>query len=710
VALRIRFQRTRYPHIGAHAGYVQFVRHLDPARFEVETDSAADGDADLPLVPDLLRHPLRRFVQRRGMHWYKLSDLAAEYRAVRHCASGLVDVVHFLDGEHAPQYLPRWLGALRSRTKVVATYHQPPSLLGGLVRPDVVARLDKVIVVAPEQVAFFRELVGEHRVDLVLHGVDTDFFRPPACRDMDGPLRCVSAGHWLRDWDAFRATARALVADPIRFDVVSEDRVSFNNCPNVVCHHGLDDEGLAELYRASDVLFLPLIDATANNTLLEGMASGLPVVSSDLSGVRTYLLDDAGMLVPGNRVDGSVEALRRLLREPSLRHAMGRAARRRAEQLSWPKVAQRLALIYEQIALPSGVARRSTREREATPDHPLVSVVIPAYNAAGTLPRTLASVCAQTHRAIEVLVVDDGSTDQTANIVLQACRIDPRIRLIRQANLGVAVARNRGIEAAHGAFIAVLDADDLWHPEKLSRQIARFRASSPDTALVSCWKCTIDGDDRLIRTRPLPEERIRPTLRSLLRANVICASAPLMRTRLVREVGGYDPSLRARGAEGAEDLKLYLELASRYRLEVVPEVLVAYRLSPTSMSRRIEQMRRSRHLVLDDLEAGFITVPRRWFGRGRSRADVDAIARLLAAGRWREASSLAAGLLRRSPVSLLLELTSWHGVSFPARLAGLNRRRSKRDVLVWSSAAGPSAARKPQPAWKGQPEPQARQR
>jgi glycosyltransferase involved in cell wall biosynthesis len=686
--VRVRLQHTRYPHIGARSGYAQLGRYLDPARFEVDVHGAADSDADLPFVPGALRRPLRYLLQRRGMRWYKLSDLAAELGALWHGLGGRYDLVHFLDGEHAPQYLPGALRRTRARVKTVATYHQPASMLPRLIRRDVVAQLDHVILVASSQLEFFAGLLPADRIHVILHGVDTDFFHPQSTRAPDRRLRCITTGHWLRDWATFRTVAAALRADDrIAFEVVSSDAAAVAGSANVLVHQSVDDEALAKLYRSADVLFLPLTEATANNTLLEGMASGLPVVASQLSGVRSYLPDEAGLLVEGNLVEGFVAALRRLRADVDLRVAMGRTARARAEQLSWPKVAQRHGQLYERVVGAGAAAESVARRRARLASDDLISVVIPAYNAARTLPQTLASVLAQTHTALEVLVVDDGSTDATGDTVAGVSRIDPRVRLLPQLRAGVAAARNHGIEAARGAFLAVLDADDLWHPEKLAKQLARLHGAGPEAALVSCFKCKIDGEGRLLRVRPSAAERRQPTFRALLHANFICASAPLMRTALVRAVGGYDSSLRARGGEGAEDLKLYLELASGYRLEVVPEVLVAYRVGIASMSRRLDQMRRSHHLVLDDIRARIPDAPEAWFVRGRCRADLDAATRLATAGRWGEVWALVAGLVRRYPCRAACEIMSWHGLSFPGRIGALTARRFNGDVLDWGFAS-----------------------
>ena len=128
------------------------------------------------------------------------------------------------------------------------------------------------------------------------------------------------------------------------------------------------------------------------------------------------------------------------------------------------------------------------------PENWLVTVIIPVFNGERWISSTLASAAAQTHSMLEILVIDDGSTDGTAAIVEAAASRDDRIRLIRKQNGGVSAARNKGIAEARGELIAPLDADDLWHREKIARQVAAMR--SPEVGLVYCWAVEIDENDR----------------------------------------------------------------------------------------------------------------------------------------------------------------------------------------------------------------------
>jgi glycosyltransferase involved in cell wall biosynthesis len=349
--LRVRVLRTHYPHWGERSGLHQYLRHLDGSRCEARVKLVSDGDDDFPVRSAALRRLLRDRVHRRGIEYYKLSDLVAEVRALRHCLLRRVDVLHYLDGEHGAQYLPLLADRLPlGRTRLVATFHQPAPLLARLLSPEVVSRLDHVTLVSPCQAEYFRPLLPAERISVILHGIDTHFFRPGAAPRGDARLRCITVGHWLRDWQAVRAVARAFArVRDVEFHVVTSRENGLQDLPNVHPHRNVSDERLRELYQGADVLFLPFSMVTAANSLLEGMACGLPVLSSRLPGVEAYLPRDAGMLVEGNATEALVEALASLRRDPEPRREMGRRARLAAEELAWPRIARRYAELYESL-------------------------------------------------------------------------------------------------------------------------------------------------------------------------------------------------------------------------------------------------------------------------------------------------------------------------------------------------------------------------
>lgn len=219
----------------------------------------------------------------------------------------------------------------------------------------------------------------------------------------------------------------------------------------------------------------------------------------------------------------------------------------------------------------------------------LISVIIPAHNVERFIRQTLASVLNQTHRALEVIVVDDGSSDQTAAIVSAVAERDPRVRLIRTQNVGVSAARNLAIANTGGEFIAPIDADDIWREDKLARQLAVLQASAPDVGVVYCWSTGIDERNRII----LPTWNNSTAAGNVLREIVVSGiagngSTPLIRRKYIEAVGGYDADLVL-----CEDWKFYTALADVCEFAVIPEYLTGYRLHEESASMNVLPMEKA---------------------------------------------------------------------------------------------------------------------
>ena len=329
----------------------QFLRHLPPDRYRIEEFLVNDGDEDFPLSAPGVRGLLRRLVQRKGMAWYQLSDLAAECRVTLKAATGGINLLHYLDGEHSAQYFPRWkrAGAL-GRTRVIGSFHQPAHLLPSLVRREVITRLDAVTLVSPTQRPFFEDLLPADRIAVILHGIDTDFFRPAQSPRGEGPFRCITVGHYLRDYDAIGRVAERLSKDPsVRFVVVSARTTGLEQRANVEHHRGITDEELLRLYQSADTLLLPLTESTANNALLEGIACGLPVISTALPSVRTYLPGEEAILLEQNDSDLLCTALLQLRDDRAGRERRAGLARQRAEELAWPRIAPQFDRLYRGV-------------------------------------------------------------------------------------------------------------------------------------------------------------------------------------------------------------------------------------------------------------------------------------------------------------------------------------------------------------------------
>ena len=232
---------------------------------------------------------------------------------------------------------------------------------------------------------------------------------------------------------------------------------------------------------------------------------------------------------------------------------------------------------------------------------PLVSVVIPAYNASRYIRTTVASVLQQTCAALEVIVVDDGSTDGTPEAVREIA--DDRVRVVTRPNGGPAAARNDGIRAARAQrFIAFLDADDAWDSDKIERQIA-FLDSDPDCLVVGCLMRYVSSSGRTLGCSGLPvtgQER-----EAIARADLFPfpLSSFLVRRAAIESVGGFDETL-GRPSGGAEDMELLARLAQRGGVGCIPTVLGSYRIHPASaMARDRRRINREARFVRRRLQA-----------------------------------------------------------------------------------------------------------
>lgn len=207
---------------------------------------------------------------------------------------------------------------------------------------------------------------------------------------------------------------------------------------------------------------------------------------------------------------------------------------------------------------------------------PEVSVVIPAYNAAGFLPDAIDSVLAQTMSDLEVIVVDDGSTDETESVV---SRYGPPVRYLRQQNQGVSVARNRGIDESQGRYVAFLDADDTWMPHKLERQLEDL-SRHPEHRI--CFSAFTRVDADLVPLGVSRGEGRNVTLHDLLtRGNVVGSICTIVCERsLLMEAGGFDSAFSQ-----CADWDMWIRLACFTTFYYVDEPLVTYRQHDSNMSR-----------------------------------------------------------------------------------------------------------------------------
>ncbi|MGL5795970.1 MAG: glycosyltransferase family 2 protein [Waterburya sp.] len=224
-----------------------------------------------------------------------------------------------------------------------------------------------------------------------------------------------------------------------------------------------------------------------------------------------------------------------------------------------------------------------------------VSAIIPAYNAMKYLPETLDSILAQTYPDFEVIIVNDGSTDNLSEWASQLT--DPRVKLISQENRGLAGARNTGLNHAQGEYIAYLDADDLWNSTKLAKQV-EFLNQNPDVGLVYTWVDRMDHTGKSLG-KPFKSTLSGNILEKLLERNVIAPSSAMIRRCCFDRVGLFDENLKS----FVEDWDMWLRIAACYQIEVLPEPLLHYRESPNSASKNWQAMERSYKIVIEKVFA-----------------------------------------------------------------------------------------------------------
>ena len=326
---------------------------------------------------------------------------------------------------------------------------------------------------------------------------------------------------------------------------------------------------------------------------------------------------------------------------------------------------------------------------------PVVTVVVPAHNAGRTIRETMSSVLQQTFKNIEIIVVDDGSTDDTPDVVLEIAGKDPRVRLLRQENRGVASARNAGIEAARGEFIAPLDADDLWHPTKIEKQLALFRARGERLGFVYCGRRHIDPDGFIESSPPLPCSEGRVFLQHLHSNFINDGSAIMARRSALVSIGGYSSDLRAMGAEGCEDFLVQAHLAAISEGAFVPEYLVGYRQGPGRMSSDQDRMSASQAIAVGRVRDEISNLPTlmRW-----ERASLDfqnGVTMLKSGAPWKSASLLFRAFTHDPVASAFWTI---HGGLNAARKRGLLAPADPQTARVLFQDADPAEISR-RPSW-----------
>ena len=229
---------------------------------------------------------------------------------------------------------------------------------------------------------------------------------------------------------------------------------------------------------------------------------------------------------------------------------------------------------------------------EEASSQPTVSVVIPAYNRAGSLADAVTSVSNQTYRDFEIIVVDDGSTDDTRAVV--ECLTDDRIRYVRHdVNKGANAARNTGIKLARGRYIAFQDSDDSWHPQKLQQQTSACESSGAKTCFCAFNRHIGAACTKIPKSSYNIPTGLNDLQQHVLRGSFISCQTLMIDRELVLSVGGFDESLPR-----LQDWELCLRLSQAAPIYFLDEVLVEVHLSADSISSDLTKYLQSAEQIL----------------------------------------------------------------------------------------------------------------
>jgi glycosyltransferase involved in cell wall biosynthesis len=299
------------------------------------------------LAPPLGKHP--------RMSFYEPSALRLEYAVMRHLVTAPGQVVHMFQGDPHFNYtawLRHW--PRRRRGALVVSFFQPPGMFERVWRFKRkrvrLGAIDEIVVVSTPQLEYFRDLVGDDKVTLVPLGTNRRVFNPPATRPVREDVRCIMVGDWLRDSVLLRQAIERVTAasDRVSFSVLSTPRFleRLGHPPRTTTAHGVTGHALVAAYHDADLFVHPVTDASGNTALLEAMSCGLPVVATDVGGVRDYTDATCAELVSPDDPDAMADSILRLASDPERRERMGASAEQRTRTLDWPYMAANLVPVY----------------------------------------------------------------------------------------------------------------------------------------------------------------------------------------------------------------------------------------------------------------------------------------------------------------------------------------------------------------------------
>jgi glycosyltransferase involved in cell wall biosynthesis len=337
----------RYPHHARHSGYEMFGRYVGTALVPPVNFRWTQGKLGWPLNQAfcrMVRHP-----------WYSLGAHLTEWSTLGHMVCRRDRVYHVLYGD-SDLWMLRRANRLTGN-RLVATFHQPTDLLRTLGPIERIAKhLDAVILVCDAQRAYFEEFLPPDRIFVVRIGVDTEFFHPSV--QPGGEPVCVTVGSHLRDFETYREAIRLVWKEnpAARFVAIgtrSDKKSYFPDLPDgrIRFLDKVSDEELRRVHQTSNIAVFSFEEATANTAVLEAMSSGLPIVATDVGGIREYVGEDAGIFCPRKDPRALADGILTLLDDAVTREKMANASRSKALLQDFRVVADRMREIYTRVLM-----------------------------------------------------------------------------------------------------------------------------------------------------------------------------------------------------------------------------------------------------------------------------------------------------------------------------------------------------------------------
>lgn len=334
----VHFMNVRTMHHSEHSGYDRFMDYIP--------------NTPLPSSQKWVRMPeeerKRAYEEAKTqISWYNPPDLEMETNVNALNPWFRKHVCHFMYGENSLYHTQK---SQNPRKKIFVSFHQPPEAHLQFIKSRApLQSVDGIVVVGTNQIPFFEQFVDPSKIFFVPHGVDTDFFKPDPLVVKD-PNKILFVGNWLRDFETVGSVAQVLSekAPRVSIEVVTleKNRHLFEHLPNVRFSSGIPERELLQKYQSASLLLVPMKDCTANNSVLEGMACGLPIVTTDIGGIRDYVDEDCASLCKISDATGLAETVLQLLDDSGKLARMGVASRERSKRFSWPVVAQTMLGAY----------------------------------------------------------------------------------------------------------------------------------------------------------------------------------------------------------------------------------------------------------------------------------------------------------------------------------------------------------------------------